>query len=79
MHPAPEKVLRRWKGWDRELELPRNLYRLLYYLLEYPRLLIYVGHAALIYAFRGNWRKLYATTFGLLAGRITRGSGGGVA
>lgn len=72
MHEAPDGVLRRWRKWDREFRLPGSIYKLLYYLIEYPRLLIYVGSAALIYLFRGNFRKFYATTFGLLAGRSKR-------
>ena len=70
-NPAP--VLRRWRAWDRELRLPSGLYSLLYYTCEFPRLLVYVGHAALIYACRGNWRKVYDYTLGLLVGRATRG------
>jgi hypothetical protein len=68
--PAP--VLRRWRAWDRELRFPDSLYSLLYYSCEFPRLLVYVGHAALIYACRGNWRKVYDYTLGLLVGRVTR-------
>lgn len=66
-------VLRRWRAWDRELRLPGPLYSALYYGCEFPRLLIYVGHAAFIYGCRGNWRKVYDYTLGLLVGRMTRG------
>ncbi len=69
----PTPVLRRWKAWDKELRLPDGPYAALYYTFEFPRLLVYVGHAAFIYACRGNWRNVYDYTLGLLVKRLTRG------
>lgn len=72
-HPRESRILQGWKHWDRELQWPEPVYRAVYYGLEYPRLLAYVGHAALIHLGRNNWKKAHSYTFGLLANRLTRG------
>ncbi|MDM7915518.1 MAG: CapA family protein [Candidatus Eisenbacteria bacterium] len=65
-HPDASRILRHWRKWDRELVRGGRIYALRYYLLEYPRLLVYILHAAFIHACRGNWRKAYSYTFGLV-------------
>lgn len=72
LHPQPARIMQQWRGWDRELRLPLRAYAGVYYLLEYPRLLVYIGHAASIHACRRNWRKVYDYTLGLVLGRWTR-------
>jgi hypothetical protein len=74
-HPNGQRVLRRWSGWDRELRLPPRLYSLLYYGVEFPRLVAYLLHAACIYASRGEWGKARAATFGVLSSKLGRGGG----
>jgi poly-gamma-glutamate synthesis protein (capsule biosynthesis protein) len=75
-HPRASRIMQQWRRWDRELRLPHRAYTGVYYALEYPRLLVYIGHAALIHACRRNWGKVYDYTLGLLARRRHRGRRG---
>lgn len=72
LHPESEKMLRWWSRLDEELRMRSPFYRACYYGLEYPRLLAYVGHAAAIHASRGNWKKVYDYTLGLVMRRRGR-------